>query len=120
MKTISIILLTTLISGCLGPKIKQEGVTEKVVMHREANIHDQYKQYFSELSGRIEGLKESVVTGLSESLDVSRVSRELAEEALAVANEASSKLKEIQEELNVSDNINNLESTDSINENFEL
>lgn len=75
-----------LTSGCASSFRIQEQ-TEKVLQEREAKLSKEYMEKLSIISGRLDGMNKAIVKGLTETLDTARISREMAEEALAIARE---------------------------------
>lgn len=98
---ISLLTVTTLfgVVGCTNP-VKEQNITEKVVMQKEEKISDKYLEQVSIISGRLDGMNQAIVQGLTETLDTARLSREMAEEALAIAQENQKLLKELQQQIN--------------------
>ena len=83
------------LTGCMGDEIKQQNITEKVVMKKEAKLSAMYLKQISIISGRLDGMSQAIVQGLGETLDTARLAREMAENALALAEKNEILLKEL-------------------------
>lgn len=86
------------LSGCTTNEIATKNTTEKVVLQKEAELSSRYLKQLSIVAGRLDGMNQAIIQGLSESLDTARLAREMAENAIAMAE----KNKIILEELNAS------------------
>ncbi len=94
--TISSIAVAGIV-GCTNP-VKEQNITEKVVMQKEAKVSDKYIEQISIISGRLDGMNQAIVQGLTETLDTARLAREMAENALAIAKENQRILTELQQQ----------------------
>ena len=83
------------LTGCMGDEIKQQNITEKVVMKKEAKLSIMYLKQISIISGRLDGMSQAIIQGLGETLDTARLAREMAENALALAEKNEILLKEL-------------------------
>ena len=93
-----IILCLTIViglTGCMGDEIKQQNITEKVVMKKEAKLSTMYLKQISIISGRLDGMSQAIVQGLGETLDTARLAREMAENAMALAEKNQILLEEL-------------------------
>jgi len=95
-KIILSIVVTIGLSGCTTNEITTKNTTEKVVLQKEAELSSRYLKQLSIVAGRLDGMNQAIIQGLSESLDTARLAREMAENAIAMAE----KNKIILEELN--------------------
>ena len=95
---ISITLIMIIgIAGCTNP-VKEQNITEKVTMQKEVKVSDKYLEKISIITGRLDGMNQAVVQGLTETLDTARLAREMAENALAIAKENQRILTELQQQ----------------------
>lgn len=93
MKTIiNTALLLLLLSSCTNP-VKTRNLTEATVRQQKHKVSSEYLLKLSRVTGRLDGMNRAVVNGLTESLSAARSARELAEEALSVAQENKTSLK---------------------------
>ena len=83
------------LTGCMGDEIKQQQITEKVVMKKEAKLSTMYLKQISIISGRLDGMSQAIVQGLGETLDTARLAREMAENAMALAEKNQILLEEL-------------------------
>ena len=83
------------LTGCMGDEIKQKNITEKVVMKKEAKLSTMYLKQISIISGRLDGMNQAIVQGLGETLDTARLAREMAENAMALAEKNQILLEEL-------------------------
>jgi hypothetical protein len=83
------------LTGCTGNEIKQQNITEKVVMKKEAKLSAMYLKQISIISGRLDGMSQAIVQGLGETLDTARLAREMAENAMALAEKNQILLEEL-------------------------
>ena len=83
------------LTGCTGNEIKQQNITEKVVMKKEAKLSTMYLKQISIISGRLDGMSQAIVQGLGETLDTARLAREMAENAMALAEKNQILLEEL-------------------------
>jgi hypothetical protein len=83
------------LTGCMGDEIKQQHITEKVVMKKEAKLSTMYLKQISIISGRLDGMSQAIVQGLGETLDTARLAREMAENAMALAEKNQILLEEL-------------------------
>ena len=83
------------LTGCTGDEIKQQNITEKVVMKKEAKLSTMYLKQISIISGRLDGMSQAIVQGLGETLDTARLAREMAENAMALAEKNQILLEEL-------------------------
>ena len=79
--------------GCADGNIKQDNAMTQIMMQKETAIDNQYQDKLSQQDGRIKGLEEALIKGLTDSLRSAEVNREIANEALSLAKENSSALK---------------------------
>ena len=79
----------------MGDEIKQQNITEKVVMKKEAKLSTMYLKQISIISGRLDGMSQAIVQGLGETLDTARLAREMAENAMALAEKNQILLEEL-------------------------
>ena len=91
--TISLMILG--VSGCLN-EVKEQNMTEKVVMTKQNELSAMYIKELSIISGRLDGMNKAIVQGLSETLDTARLAREMAEKAIASVERNQKLLKELQ------------------------
>ena len=91
--TISFMILG--VSGCLN-EVKEQNMTEKVVMTKQNELSAMYIKELSIISGRLDGMNKAIVQGLSETLDTARLAREMAEKAIASVERNQKLLKELQ------------------------
>jgi len=97
MKTkiiISLMLLAGL-SGCTTNELAQKNNVEKIVMQNEAKLSSQYLKQISIISGRLDGMNQAIIQGLTETLDTARLAREMAENSLALAEKNQRLLEEL-------------------------
>ena len=83
------------LSGCMGSEISQKNETEKVVLKKEAKMSSKYLKQISIISGRLDGMNKAIIQGLGETLDTARLAREMAENALALAEKNKALLEEL-------------------------
>ncbi|MCS5588580.1 MAG: hypothetical protein NZ824_01285 [Candidatus Thioglobus sp.] len=83
------------LSGCMGSEISQKNETEKVVLKKEAKLSSKYLKQISIISGRLDGMNKAIIQGLGETLDTARLAREMAENALALAEKNKALLEEL-------------------------
>ena len=83
------------LTGCMGDEIKQQNITEKVVMKKEAKLSTMYLKQISIISGRLDGMSQAIIQGLGETLDTARLAREMAENAMALAEKNQILLEEL-------------------------
>ena len=83
------------LTGCTGNEIKQQQITEKVVMKKEAKLSTMYLKQISIISGRLDGMSQAIIQGLGETLDTARLAREMAENAMALAEKNQILLEEL-------------------------
>ena len=79
----------------MGDEIKQKNITEKVVMKKEAKLSTMYLKQISIISGRLDGMNQAIIQGLGETLDTARLAREMAENAMALAEKNQVLLEEL-------------------------
>jgi len=82
------------LTGCTS-EIAQKNTTEKVVMQKEAKLSSKYIKQISIISGRLDGMNQAIIQGLSETLDTARLAREMAENAIALAEKNQILLEEL-------------------------
>jgi len=82
------------LSGCTN-EIAQKNTTEKVIMQKEAKLSSQYLKQISVITGRLDGMNQAIIQGLSETLNTARLAREMAENAIALAEQNQRLLKEL-------------------------
>jgi hypothetical protein len=97
-KIILSIVVTIGLSGCTTNEIATKNITEKVVLENQAKLSASYLKQLSIVVGRLDGMNQAIIQGLSESLDTARLAREMAENAIAMAE----KNQIISKELNAS------------------
>lgn len=85
--------------GCADGNIKQDNAMTQIMMQKETAIDNQYQDKLSQQDGRIKGLEEALIKGLTDSLRSAEVNREIANEALSLAKENSSALKKLASDL---------------------
>ena len=83
------------LSGCTTNEIATKNTTEKVVMQKEAELSSRYLKQISIISGRLDGMNQAIIQGLSETLDTARIAREMSENALAIAEKNQKILEEL-------------------------
>ena len=83
------------LSGCMGSEITQKNTIEKVVKKKQDKLSAKYLKQVSIISGRLDGMSQAVIQGLGETLDTARLAREMAENALALAEKNEILLKEL-------------------------
>lgn len=84
------------LSGCTN-ELAQKNDVEKIVMQNNAKLSSQYLKQVSILSGRLDGMSQAIIQGLSETLDTARLAREMAENAIALAEKNQRLLKELKD-----------------------
>lgn len=89
------LMVTVGLTGCMGDQIKQKNITEKVVMKKEAKLSTMYLKQISIISGRLDGMNQAIIQGLGETLDTARLAREMAENAMALAEKNQVLLEEL-------------------------
>lgn len=94
-KIILSIVVTIGLSGCTTNEIATKNITEKVVLNKEAKLSASYLKQLSIVVGRLDGMNQAIIQGLSESLDTARLAREMAENAIAMAEKNQIILKEL-------------------------
>ena len=82
------------LTGCTN-EIAQKNTVEKVVMQKEAKLSSKYIKQISIISGRLDGMNQAIIQGLSETLDTARLAREMAENAIALAEKNQILLEEL-------------------------
>ncbi|HIC40336.1 MAG TPA: hypothetical protein EYO74_02910 [Piscirickettsiaceae bacterium] len=82
------------LTGCTN-EIAQKNTVEKVVMQKEAKLSSKYIKQISIISGRLDGMNQAIIQGLSETLDTARLAREMAENAIALAEKIQILLEEL-------------------------
>jgi len=90
------VVTVLLLSGCMGQDKKrfdQEAEVSKQLVRHEKELSQRYLDRLSAIAGRLDGMNQAVVDGLTESLDTARIAREIAEEALAIAKENQQAIK---------------------------
>ncbi|MCS5623203.1 MAG: hypothetical protein NZ735_04510, partial [Candidatus Marinimicrobia bacterium] len=83
------------LTGCGGNEIVKKNTTEKVVMQRDAKLSSMYLKQISIISGRLDGMNQAIIQGLGETLDTARLAREMAENAMALAEKNQKLLEEL-------------------------
>ena len=83
------------LTGCMGSEITQKNTIEKVVKKKQDKLSAKYLKQVSIISGRLDGMSQAVIQGLGETLDTARLAREMAENALALAEKNEILLKEL-------------------------
>ncbi len=83
------------LSGCMGSEITQKNTIEKVVKKKQDKLSTMYLKQVSIISGRLDGMSQAIIQGLGETLDTARLAREMAENALALAEKNEILLKEL-------------------------
>jgi len=83
------------LTGCMNNEIAQKNTTEKVVMKKEAKLSTMYLKQVSIISGRLDGMSQAIIQGLAETLDTARLAREMAENAMALAEKNQRLLEEL-------------------------
>jgi hypothetical protein len=81
------------LSGCTN-ELAQKNTTEKTILQKEAKLNSQYLKQISLISGRLDGMNQAIIQGLTETLDTARLAREMAENALALSEKNQALLKE--------------------------
>jgi len=94
-KIILSIVVTIGLSGCTTNEIATKNTTEKVVLQKEAELSSRYLKQLSIVAGRLDGMNQAIIQGLSESLDTARLAREMAENAIAIAEKNKGILEEL-------------------------
>jgi hypothetical protein len=89
------------LSGCTN-ELAQKNTTEKIVMQKEAKLSSQYLKQISIITGRLDGMNQAIIQGLSETLDTARLAREMAENAIALAEKNQRLLEELEASKGVS------------------
>ncbi len=89
-----------LLTACSDGNIKKDNAMTQVMMQKEMALDSQYQARLSEMDGRMKGLEEALIKGLTDSLRTSTVSRDIAGEALALAKENSKKLDKLMSDFN--------------------
>ena len=64
-------------------------------MQKEAKLSSNYIKQVSIISGRLDGMNQAIIQGLSETLDTARLAREMAENAIALAEKNQILLEEL-------------------------
>lgn len=88
------LMVITGLTGCTN-EIAQKNTTEKVVMQKEAKLSSKYIKQVSIISGRLDGMNQAIIQGLSETLNTARLAREMAENAIALAEKNQKLLEEL-------------------------
>lgn len=83
------------LTGCMGSEITQKNTIEKVVKKKQDKLSAKYLKQVSIISGRLDGMSQAIIQGLGETLDTARLAREMAENALALAEKNEILLKEL-------------------------
>lgn len=87
------------LSGCVGGAAKkqfdQEAEVNRQLIQHEKELSQRYLDRLSAIAGRLDGMNQAVVDGLTEALDTARIAREIAEEALAIAKENQQTIKSL-------------------------
>jgi hypothetical protein len=83
------------LTGCMGSEITQKNTIEKVVKKKQDKLSTKYLKQVSIISGRLDGMSQAIIQGLGETLDTARLAREMAENALALAEKNEILLKEL-------------------------
>jgi hypothetical protein len=83
------------LTGCMGSEITQKNTIEKVVKKKQDKLSTKYLKQVSIISGRLDGMSQAIIQGLGETLDTARLAREIAENALALAEKNEILLKEL-------------------------
>lgn len=89
------LIIVLLFSGCTTNELATKNTTEKVVMQKEAELSSKYLKQVSIISGRLDGMNQAIIQGLSETLDTARLAREMAENAIAIAEKNQKLLEEL-------------------------
>ena len=97
IKTKFILSLLVIIglTGCMGSEITQKNTIEKVVKKKQDKLSTKYLKQVSIISGRLDGMSQAIIQGLGETLDTARLAREMAENALALAEKNEKLLEEL-------------------------
>jgi len=82
------------LSGCTN-ELAQKNTAEKVVLQKESKLSAQYLRQLSIISGRLDGMNQAIIQGLSETLDTARLAREMAENASAISEKNQKILEEL-------------------------
>jgi len=64
-------------------------------MKKEAKLSTMYLKQISIISGRLDGMNQAIIQGLGETLDTARLAREMAENAMALAEKNQVLLEEL-------------------------
>jgi len=83
------------LTGCMGSEITQKNTIEKVVKKKQDKLSTKYLKQVSIISGRLDGMSQAIIQGSGETLDTARLAREMAENALALAEKNEILLKEL-------------------------
>lgn len=100
-KTLRLFMVSSLLllTACSDGNIKQDNAMTQIMMQKEMAIDTQYQARLSQMEGRMKGMEEALIKGLTDSLRTSNVSRDIAGEALALAKENNKKLDKIMSDL---------------------
>lgn len=82
------------LSGCTN-ELAQKNTAEKVVLQKESKLSAQYLRQLSIISGRLDGMNQAIIQGLSETLDTARLAREMAENSIAISEKNQKILEEL-------------------------
>ena len=82
------------LSGCTN-ELAQKNTAEKVVLQKESKLSAQYLRQLSIISGRLDGMNQAIIQGLSETLDTARLAREMAENSIAISEKNQKLLEEL-------------------------
>jgi ABC-type Fe3+/spermidine/putrescine transport system ATPase subunit len=82
------------LSGCTN-ELAQKNTAEKVVLQKESKLSAQYLRQLSIISGRLDGMNQAIIQGLSETLDTARLAREMAENSIAISEKNQRILEEL-------------------------
>ena len=94
-KFILSLLVVMGLTGCTGSEVTEQNRIEKVVKQKENKLSAKYLKQVSIISGRLDGMSQAIIQGLGETLDTARLAREMAENALALAEKNEILLKEL-------------------------
>ena len=83
------------LTGCMGSEITQKNTIEKAVKKKQDQLSTKYLKQVSIISGRLDGMSQAIVQGLGETLDTARLAREMAENAMALAEKNQILLEEL-------------------------
>jgi hypothetical protein len=94
-KFILSLLVVMGLTGCTGSEVTEQNRIEKVVKQKENKLSAMYLKQVSIISGRLDGMSQAIIQGLGETLDTARLAREMAENALALAEKNEKLLEEL-------------------------